>query len=112
MHATLRAANHAARDDRFGLATAGIVRRTGKSALLYAELADLGWLHPSTCDGYHGAESHPCMTRDAIQVLWVGAWWQARSMRGGISAALLHIDATLPALPVLPLLSFAWDHDL
>jgi hypothetical protein len=48
----------------------------------------------------------------APQTRWIGAWWSVRSMRGGISAALLHIDAELPALPVLPLLSFAWDHDL
>lgn len=112
VHATLRGSNHAAHDDRFGLATAGVTRNAGGSTLLYAELADLGWLHPSTCTGYHDAPAHPCLTRDAIQVLWLGAWWQARSMRGGLSMALLHLDLSPPVLPVLPLLSFAWDHDL
>ena len=112
VHATLRAASHAGAADRFGLATAGVTRRVGRSSLLYAELADLGVLQPSTCAGYHGREPHPCRARDAVQLLWVGAWWRMRDMRGGISAALLHLDATLPALPVLPLLSFAWDHDL
>jgi len=111
-HATLRASNHAAHDDRFGLASAGVSHRANKSTLLYAEVADLGWLHPSTCAGYHDAPAHPCLTRDAIQALWFGVWWNARSMRAGISAAVLHIDADLPVLPVLPLLSFAWDHDL
>jgi hypothetical protein len=112
VHATLRAANHAAHDDHLGLATAGVTRRAGRSALLYAELADLGWLHPSTCSGYHDAPGRPCLVRDAIQVLWFGAWWNARSMRAGVSMALLHLDLSPPVLPVLPLLSFAWDHDL
>jgi hypothetical protein len=112
VHATLRAANHAAHDDRFGLATLGATRRVGRSTLLYAELIDLGWLHPSTCPDYHTTGTHPCLVRDAVQLLWVGAWWSARSMRVGVSAALLHVDDTLPALPILPLLSFAWDKDL
>ena len=108
----MRASNHAAHDDHVGLATVGATHRVGRTSLVYAELADLGWLHPSSCAGYHGAPAHPCLTRDAVQTLWIGAWWSVRSMRGGISAALLHIDDELPALPVLPLLSFAWDHDL
>lgn len=112
VHATVRAADHATAPDRFGLATAGATVRVGASTLLYAELADLGWLHPSTCAGYHGRDSHPCLGRDAVQLLWVGAWWRMRAMRGGLSAALLHIDEPLPAIPVLPLLSFAWDKDL
>ena len=110
VHATLRAANHAAHPDRLGLATAGVTHTVGKTGLLYAEVADLGWLHPSTCAGYHGADSHPCRARDAVHLLWIGAWWRARDMRAGISAAVIDVDSL--TVPVLPLLSFAWDHDL
>lgn len=114
LHATLRAANHAAHDDRFGLATLGVTRRVGTSTLLYAELIDLGWLHPSTslCPNYHTSGTPHCLVRDAVQLLWIGAWWNVRSMRVGVSAALLYVDDTMPPLPILPLLSFAWDKDL
>lgn len=112
VHATLRAANHAAHDDRFGLATAGYVHEVRRTGLVYAELADLGWLHPaSTCPpAYHGT-SPSCLSRDAVQVLWVGGWWGARDMRVGFSGALLRVSPTM-VLPVLPMLSFAWDKDL
>jgi hypothetical protein len=51
------------------------------------------------------------MERDAVQLLWIGGWWKARSMRGGISAAILRASPSL-VVPVLPMLSFAWDKDL
>jgi hypothetical protein len=111
VHATVRAANHVAHDDHLGFASADVTRRAGASTLLYAEVADLGWLRPSTCPDYHAPTSHRCQARDALQVVWLGAWWNTRAMRVGVSAALLVLE-DLPPLPILPLLSFAWDHDL
>jgi hypothetical protein len=114
-HATLRAANHAASPERFGLATAGVTHAVGRTGLAYVELADLGWLHPSdpcAVGGTFRSLTPPsCMERDAVQLLWIGAWWKARSMRGGISAAILRASPSL-VVPVLPMLSFAWDKDL
>lgn len=109
LHATLRATRHTAGRHRLGLGAAGVARRVGRGGLVYLEVAELSWEHPGECAGYHG-RSVPCREREPLQALWLGGWWRARDMRVGLSGAL--VLAGGHALPVLPLLSFAWDHEL
>lgn len=109
VHATARALDHRFETgDRIGLATAGVTVEVGRRTTLFAEVGNLSWLRPATCQGKHDT-AVPCPERDTVHGAMVGSWWRLHDMSIGLSALIGWQGSTV--VPILPLLSLSWDRD-
>jgi hypothetical protein len=109
LHATVRGFEHEGEDDRILVTTIGAMGRLGRWTTVFVEVGDLAWLRPGACRDKHG-DPVGCTTMRGGRGALFGAWWDVRSMWFGLSAAVVSSGGT--TLPLVPLLSMRWDHDL
>jgi hypothetical protein len=117
VHATERAlAYQFETGDQLYLSTAGVTLSVGKTGVLFAEVGEVAWRHP-TCAGTDVAarttapDPPPpsCMAVDAGRGFAIGARFGLHDdMAIGVSAIIFRVGDT--TVPLLPLVSISWDH--